>query len=227
MHYTLLDSLEYSIGESGIHELFHGKGAAKASLITPFPKVKALQKMLLEEKNAGMLPSPTIGDIYQDFSQKLSFKEKKLIDDLKERLASIVLEQVYKRYGFQSAERLTFDSVIMQHYPLTEAVKPFAIPPHQDHRGFVEIVAILLIEGGSYFYVADDRHQKGELYINAKPMDLILMRGYNFAGRGDVRPVHYVKKVKSASGRTSLTFRVLSKDKEHLATLQKTFGTEL
>lgn len=225
MDYSHIDNLDYGITQEGVHELLHGKGAAKMSLLVPLIKARPLQEALQQERKVDMLPSPTIGIVYQDFTQKMDFQDVALIEKLENKLRKTLLEKLYVSYGLQPVRILLFDSIILQHYPLVASKKSFAIPPHQDHKAFVELIVILLVEGGSYFYIAEDKHQKKEVYINAKPMDLIVMRGYDFAGKGDMRPVHYVKKIQGRGGRTSLTIRMLSKNKEHLATLEQAFGT--
>lgn len=220
----IIESLSYTVTKEGVEELVNGLGAACLSLSNREDEdIKKLLTAILEEKKYDMVASPIVGDIYQDFYQKVQFKNKELFDDLAVKIGDIIIDTIYKPFKLGPTVPLVFDSVIIQHYAHTNATHVYGIPPHYDHKGFVELVVVLLLEGESLFHVAKDKECTGEVLISAMPMDLIVMRGYGFNGE-DSRPVHYVKKIQEKTGRTSLSFRIYSKNEEHLNTIRKAFS---
>ncbi len=221
---TTISSLDYELDKGGIGELIFGSGVTTLRLVGKASlDIEALRLQILNEKSSGMTLSPTVGDIYQDFYQKVSFKNQELLNAFTLKIADIIKTKLYEANNVQSNVPIVFDSVIIQHYPHSTSDHLYAIPPHYDHKGFVELVIILLLEGESLFYTAKDKEGKEERVIDANPMDIIVMRGYQFQGK-DERPVHYVKKITSLSGRTSLSFRIYSKNEEHLASIRKAFS---
>ena len=223
-HIPTISSLEYQLEDGGIESLVSGCGVTTLRFCGGISKeVEALRQEILNEKRSGMVSSPTVGDVYQDFHQKVSFDNEELLNTLAQKISSIVQKTIYHAGGLRPHVPLVFDSVIIQHYSYSTSNHLYAIPPHYDHKGFVELVVVLLLEGESLFHTAKDKDCTAEKEIKANEMDLIVMRGFEFQGK-DERPVHYVKKIKSQTGRTSLSFRIYSKNEEHLNTIRKAFS---
>lgn len=222
----IINTLAYECKDTDVRDLLNpdlGVTVLKPKVEVAMKDLCVLQSAILNEKNHDMRLSPNVGDIYQDFYQKVDFRDRRLIDALAERMGEIITDEVYKRWQLTPSVPIMFDSAIIQYYALSKMRHPYAIPPHYDHKGFVEIVAIVLVEGEPLFFTAKDKFGNAETEVDAKPMDIILMRGYGFNGR-DSRPIHYVKKIRERRGRTSLTFRIYSKNKEHLETIRKAFS---
>lgn len=225
MIHSLINKLTYMCTQKNISELLSesiGVTVLSCSNTLTGKESSELRDIFLSEKSVGMVMSPDVGDVYQDFYQKQTFMNKECIEILAHHIEKIIRKEVYEKNTIVPAVPINFSSIILQHYPFINSLRPFAISPHVDHKGFVELVVILLIEGDSLFYTADDKTCKNEQLHIAKPFDLIVMRGYQFNGI-EKRPVHYVKKIKEGSKRTTLSFRILSNNKEHLRTLKETF----
>ncbi len=210
-------------------------------------KISHILKIIKRESRIGMTSSPTIGAIYQNFFQKTNFINKNFFEDLKNHI-EYNLNCELEKYNL---DKVKFDNVILQDYgnhkkennnlnkiiPLENKLKKeqgyenknedkFSIPPHQDQKGFVGLVAVMLIEGDSKFYIAKDRECNGEKYIQASPGDIILMRGYDFMNIKQ-RPIHYIKKLEEGESRISLGFRQYTKNPEDYQKLINSYGDGL
>lgn len=214
-----VDSLSYCSDENAMSDLLsfgvtvlHLKGDRKS--------FEQLRTELLAECDYDMERAPVIKDIHQNFSQKRIFKNIELIIKLKEKIEEEILQEVYEKFSFVPSGGLTFELPNLQKYEYIDTDSAFAIPPHVDYKACVEVIAVLLLEGDSQFYVAEDRECNGERYVDAKPLDIILMRGYGFQGI-EKRPVHYIKKIQEGKVRTSLGFRMLGTNQEDIMKMER------
>lgn len=91
------------------------------------------------------------------------------------------------------------DFVVQQYSP-----GPIGISPHRDGKSFVNIIAVLVLEGHGRFAFCDDREGRGARGIRNEPGDLILMRGIGFDGN-DIQPFHLVGSI--TSKRTTFAMR--------------------
>lgn len=226
MLHSIINKLTYTCTEKNIRDLLDinvGVTVLRLNGDLSSEELGELKAILVTENNEDMMISPVIGEVYQDFFQKQIFRNKLCIELLTRQIEKVIKEEIYRKNNLVQDTSLTFDSVIMQYYPYIHSLRPFAIPPHIDHKGFVELVVILLIDGESLFYTAEDKSCRNERLYEARAFDLIVMRGYRFCGIEE-RPVHYVKKIQKDGGRITLGFRVLSKDRGHVKTLEETFG---
>lgn len=199
-----IDSLSYQSDENAKSELL-SLGVTVLHLVDKRESLEQLKKKLLTECDNDMERAPTIKDIHQNFSQKRTFRNMELVTMLKEKIEKEILREVYEKFSFVPVDGLSFELPNLQRYEYIETDSHFAIPPHVDYKACVEVIAVLLLEGDSQFYVAEDRECNGERYVNAMPLDIILMRGYGFQGI-DNRPVHYIKKIQE--GESENLFRV-------------------
>lgn len=78
------------------------------------------------------------------------------------------------------------------------------ISSHRDGKSFINIVAVLVLEGDARFCVCSDRYGNNACEIENPPGSLLLMRAPGFLGE-DVQPFHFVDHVRST--RTTLAFR--------------------
>lgn len=218
----LVENISYGLTQNNIKELLDkDNGVTVLDLklnkeITEqetFNKKENFLKAVKREVNYDMQKSPTIGVVYQNFFQKSVFKDKDLILGFKTVLKRDILKALQDN-GINIENN--FDDIILQHYKHYENESDYAIPPHQDQKGFVGVVAVLLVSGDSNFYTAKNREGIGERKIEANPGDIILMRGYDFTENIGVkleRPIHYIKKLEPSKERVSLGFRQYTKDK--------------
>lgn len=214
-----IDSLSYQSDKNTKSDLL-SFGAAVLHLETKRESLEMLRKELLSECDYGMERAPTIKHVYQDFSQKREFKDVRLITKLKEKIEAEILRIVYEKFSFIPVNGLSFEPPNLQKYEYVETDGQFAIPPHVDYKACVEVIAILLLDGDSQFYIAEDRECNGERYIDALPLDIILMRGYGFQGI-ETRPIHYIKKIQKGKVRVSLGFRMLGKNQEDIIKMEQ------
>lgn len=214
------DSLSYLGDENTKSELL-SFGVTVLRLKGDRESFQPLRTELLAECNYDMERAPVIKDIYQNFSQKRVFRNMELIASLKEKIEREIGREVYEKFELiKPAGGLSFELPNLQKYEYIETDSKFAIPPHVDYRACVEVIAILLLEGDSQFYVAEDRECNGERYVDAKPLDIILMRGYLFQGI-ETRPIHYIKKMKEGKVRVSLGFRMLGANQENIMKMER------
>lgn len=222
--YNVIEKLNYTIIGEGIDDFVNGLGVTTLRLTNNKKgEIELLRQAILKEKEINMVASPVIGDVYQDFYQKTYFENEELLEKLAKKIEQEIIREIYEKHNLTPMYPIEFKSRVIQHYAHNDKEFLYGIPPHYDHRAFVEVVVVLLLQGESLFHTALDKQANGEQAIDAQPMDLIVMRGYQFQGK-DSRPVHYVKKIREKEGRTTLSFRVYSDNEEHLASMRKDFS---
>lgn len=86
--------------------------------------------------------------------------------------------------------RVTFNEAVIQAYRPCRC----GISPHRDHIRYINLIAILVIDGEGDFFVCADRAGNGARRIPARPGDLLLMRGPGFDG-SRYRPFHMLGEV--------------------------------
>lgn len=214
-----IDSLSYRSDENAKSDLL-SLGVTVLRLENKRESLELLRKVLLTECDDDMKRAPTIKDIHQNFSQKRIFKNIGLITKLKEKIEEEILQEVYGKFSFVPVDGLAFELPNLQKYEYIVTDSKFAIPPHVDYKACVEVIAVLLLEGGSQLYVAKDRECNGERFIYAQPLDIILMRGYGFQGLEE-RPIHYIKKIEEGRVRVSLGFRMLGNNQEDIMKMER------
>ena len=86
--------------------------------------------------------------------------------------------------------QIEFSELVAQRY------EPCAVGVgvHRDHKEFINVVGLLVIEGEGEFYTCDDRQGTNPQWIRNSPGDLILMRGAGLFGH-PYGPFHTVKNI--------------------------------
>jgi hypothetical protein len=87
-------------------------------------------------------------------------------------------------------QEIAFTELIAQIYEPCKV----GIGPHRDGAKFVNMVALIVLEGKGRFCICDDRKRTGSTEIIHEPGDMILIRGSDFDGE-DKRPYHYLDRV--------------------------------
>jgi hypothetical protein len=219
-HHTLFSKSIYELSEDNFQELISEVGV---TVLHPAYNIDSLLDSIIQESAEGMSVSPKIGAVYQHFTQKESFIDNNLFNFIKEKVEQDLSKSISK-YTATPFEFVS-DSVILQKYEYVESLQEYAMPPHVDQKGFVNLVPIILIKGSSKFLVFKNKEDKNPLEIPATPGDMILMRGYNFMDNTH-RPVHGVAKILKNQERISLGFRQITKDEKDLEALKKAFNVE-
>jgi len=190
------------------------------TVLSPKGDVANLLYEIKKEIILDMNLSECVGEVYQDFKQKSKFVNYILFDTLRERLEENMNNL------FELENKIKFDCVILQEYEYIENENKYAMPPHRDQKGFVNLVIVLLVEGESNFYIAKDKSGLDEKYIDAKVGDLIVMRGYDFMNIKE-RPIHYVGKIQKGKRRVTLGFRQFTKDEKDLENIKNVFNYKI
>lgn len=71
------------------------------------------------------------------------------------------------------------------------------IGPHRDNSFSVNFTAIYVVSGSNEFYSAQDKSCNGEREFKVNPGDLVLLRAPRYERDPLLRPIHYVKEIKS------------------------------
>ncbi len=119
----------------------------------------------------------------------------------------LVSELCEKHPGILS-EPLTFTELVAQRYQPC----PVGISAHRDGASFINLIAILVLEGQGRFCICDDREGSNPVSLRNEPGDLILMRGPGFRG-SDIQPFHFVDKVETRRTTFSLRHKKLAHQK--------------
>lgn len=174
-------------------------GASVPSFITGDERgalLEELSRMTLTEQPA------EVGayNVRQSFSSVMSFIPSGKFEQTYLRVESCL------RIWFDSLtpsplrEPLRFTDLVVQQYP----PGTIGISPHHDGKSFVNIIAVLVLEGQGRFAFCNDREGNGARNISNEPGDLILMRGVGFDG-SDFQPFHFVDSI--TSKRTTFAMR--------------------
>lgn len=212
-------SLSYQSDQNAKSDLL-SFGVTVLHLVGDRENLKHLRTELLAECDYDMEQAPSIKNIHQNFSQKRVFRNPELIMSLKEKIEKEIQKEIYEKFALTPARSLNFELPNLQKYEYIKTDNKFAIPPHVDYKACVEVIAVLLLEGDSQFYVAKDRECNGERFIDAQPFDIILMRGYGFQGLEE-RPIHYIKKIEEGKVRVSLGFRMLGTNQDDIMKMEQ------
>ena len=132
----------------------------------------------------------------QSVSQSFSASTDFPVDSIFVELARIAGERI-SRWFCESRQNifvlpLNFTDLVIQSYPQGNG----GIGVHRDGKSFINLIAVLVIEGEGNFSFCDDRDGSNPRHIQNEPGDLILMRGVGFCG-SDHQPFHFVDGIRS------------------------------
>ncbi|MDP3646235.1 MAG: hypothetical protein Q8R25_04045 [bacterium] len=129
-------------------------------------------------------------DTRQAFASVSSFANDSLFVSVAGQL-ELFLEKKFREcspYPFSEPVRFT-DLVVQRYQP-----GPIGIAPHRDGKSFINVVAVLILEGEARFCFCDDREGNNFRPMRNQPGDLLLMRAPGFLGE-DVQPFHFVDSI--------------------------------
>jgi hypothetical protein len=119
-----------------------------------------------------------------------------IAQELEDRLS----RELQESGGFPfSSKRLRFNHVVGQRY-----LPGQQFGTHQDHQSFIDLVAIMVLEGRDELYLCDDKYGTNARKVESGPGDLLLMPAPGFYG-SRLRPWHFVAEIRTR--RTTLGFR--------------------
>lgn len=96
------------------------------------------------------------------------------------------------RPAYPFARPLRFNEMMLTRY------EPgwLGITPHRDHVSYVNLVALVVLEGEGRFCVDADRSGDGARAVDGTPGNVILMRASGFLG-ATLRPFHFVTDIRA------------------------------
>jgi hypothetical protein len=128
--------------------------------------------------------------VRQDLDWSADFGQSGPFHDLTQRYQAMWDEAVATMPASPFATPLTFNEMMMTRY----RAGSLGITPHRDHITYVNLVALVVLEGEGRFRVARDRSGAEARAIDGSPGRVILMRAPGFQG-SDVRPFHFVNEI--------------------------------
>lgn len=211
-----INDVDYELEERNIKDLINpNKGV---TTISPSGNIyKLLKTLKLDFSELIFVPSQkeTNTGVIQNFSVFGNFDENSIWSKLGNKISNSLFHGFCKlNYPDLLARPLKFNELTLQHYPQSKSDDEYAISPHRDQSGFINLVVIMLVFGPSSFFICKDR--KGTTTIDpeeifAYPGDLIVMRGGLF-GHHLTRPCHFVRRVDDTKGRLTLSLRQITDD---------------
>ncbi len=184
-------SLDYYLGKPGI------------GVLPDFLKDSARLDLLEELTQYHMVQAPyECGPrkVRQEYKAFDDFPEKSLFLQVREELEN-ELKVLYSIFiPPNSMEPLTFTHQVVQRYE----PGPIGIGAHRDGQSYINLVALLVLEGEDGLHSCDDEDGSNPVLVPNKAGDLILMRGSNFEGI-DQGHYHLVKDIRER--RIVLAFR--------------------
>ncbi len=165
-----------------------------------------------------------IGTVVQHFRKCQNFAEDSIYIHFAHELAQGLHD------AFTTADhadllhaKLTFDDLTLHQYGKTPDGQTYGIGPHRDFGSYINLVVVVLLRGPSNFYICKDRDTSNSQLMDAKPGNIILMRGGNFGDGTLSRPMHYVSRL-GPEGRISFGLRQIKDEPGVREKLQKQFS---
>jgi alkylated DNA repair dioxygenase AlkB len=164
---------------------------------------KSARKQLLDELHAmSQEEAPAVVGPY-DVRQKYNFSTTFAKQSLYVGVAKVLQEHlnaIFKNHPKKLLSKpLEFNDLAAHRYP-----PGGGISPHRDGLKYLNIIAVLVLEGEGRFCLCDDRDGTNPREIGNAPGDLLLMRASGF-NKQDVQPFHFVDQI--SAPRTSFALR--------------------
>ncbi len=200
------------------------------TVISPVGEIEKLLSQLSQQASTfgftQSLASTTTG-VVQNFQAFSDFAPGSVWKELGERISTSLcngFEQLGHSKLFRTS--LNLDDLTLQYYPPSKPKDDYALSPHRDQSGFINLVVVLLVYGPSTFFICKDREGTKPiepLEIRANPGDLMVMRAGEF-GDNLSRPCHFVGRVNDPKGRLTLALRQITDDRTRVQKLECFFG---
>ncbi len=163
---------------------------------------KSLCRRLLAESKVLTYSSeePVVGkyNVRQNFSAAVA--NTQIFDEFRITLQSYLNTMCAVVRPNPLSEYIAFNEMRIQRYEPSS----LGIGIHRDGKSFVNLIAVLVLEGKGDFCVCVDRELNGIRSLRNEPGDLILMRGPGFF-KSTVQPFHLVRNI--TERRTTLGLR--------------------
>ena len=230
--HTNMNQVNFDLTHNHIADLL--KPERGVAVITPSGDIKGLLQTLLDDTRqfdfTQSLQTTSTG-VVQNFKAFGEFEPTSVWFKLTDQISKS-LQEDFDRLGYAHLFQTPLDlhDPTLQFYPQSKPEDQFALSPHRDQSGFVNLVVVMLIKGPSSFFICKDRDGTTPIEpvaIEAKPGDITVMRAGNFGYRLAkklLRPCHFVSRIEDPQGRLSLAFRQLSSDKARVQKLECFFG---
>ena len=165
------------------------------SVIPHFVLDETRNKLLAELEKQPWLNVPEYKGqrlVRQDFRAVVRFPENGLFMRLQESLAQFLNVKFARCEPNPISEPLCFNEMVAQRYLVGTA----GIGPHRDESFYINVVAIIVLEGEGRFCICENNDGGGATPIPNSPGSLLLMRGYGFCG-SQQRPIHFVDRIET------------------------------
>ena len=191
-----------------------------------------LQELVKEVPLLEFSPSlaHTTSGVNQNFNAFSDFESESIWTRLGKEISES-LSKGFQNLGLSDVFKtpLKLDDLTLQYYPQSKPDEPYALSPHRDQSGFVNLVAVLLVYGPSTFFICKDRNGTTPIEpkeIHSKPGDLVILRAGQLVDESLVRPCHFVGRVEDPKGRLTFALRQITDDKSKVKKLECFFGKD-
>lgn len=157
---------------------------------------KQCKKLVVEADHLDYRPAvPVVGmpgsEVFQDFMLCMNFPDSSPFLQMGKGISNLLKLANNHSSTKPLPGSFCFNDFIVQDYSDNSE----GMSPHRDHIRYINLVALVLLEGEADFSVCEDRSGKSSKVIQARPGDVILMKAPGFCGE-DSRPFHQVRNIK-------------------------------
>lgn len=138
--------------------------------------------------------------VKQDYASFDAFPEGSLFHSVRDELQEYLASEFVSLFPFHLTDTLQFTHMVAQRYDPCS----IAIGAHYDGESYINLIALLVLEGRNGLHSCDDGDGKNPELVPNQASDLILMRGSGFA-HIEKRPYHLVCDI--TGRRTTVGFR--------------------
>jgi hypothetical protein len=129
--------------------------------------------------------------VRQDFMAVVQFRENGLFAFMQRELEQFLNKKLARCKPNPLSEPLCFNNIVAQRYMPNSA----GIQPHRDGPRFINLIALIVLEGEGRFGICEDNDGGGMIPISNEPGSLLLMRGFGFLDSQE-QPIHCVDRIK-------------------------------
>lgn len=128
--------------------------------------------------------------VEQAFSAIASFGDSSIFQEIENELQEFLEIKFLTCDPYPLQSKLLFSDIAVQRYPPGQV----GISAHRDGKSFINLVAVIVLEGRSRFCFCDNRAGLNTRPIHNEAGSLILMRAVGFLGK-DIQPFHFVDQI--------------------------------
>jgi hypothetical protein len=185
------------------NEVIHNLAKNSACVVDDFITPSTLKDLQDELPRLKFHPQPsTYGkhNVTQNFELAEEFDQQSYLFAVQMVFERMLNAAFTSSSPWPISEILHFNEARIQRYQPCKV----GISPHRDGAKFINIIALLVLEGAGEFCICDDRDGTNTVAYKNKPGSLILMVGPGFLNENR-QPFHYVRNV--TTQRTTFAFR--------------------